>query len=297
MTVAIRSEGLTRRFGKVLAVDGVDFAVQSEAITAFLGPNGAGKTTTISLLLGLVKPQAGHCEVLGFPAGHPEGLARLGALVESPSLYEHLTGFENVEITRIMRNAPRSESDRVLSLVGLQKDARRPVRGYSLGMRQRLGLALALIGEPQLLVLDEPTNGLDPAGIQEMRSLIAGLPRQLGATVFLSSHILAEMEQVAQDVVVIHRGRIRYQGSLEEMGGPTLGTLRLRVDDPDRAVAVLTANGFQISPQGGHLQVEAPASEAPKVATDLVRAGLSLYELTPQRTSLETRFLAMTEGA
>ena len=297
MSVAIRAEGLTRRFGKILAVDRVDLAIRTGTITAFLGPNGAGKTTTISLLLGLLKPQAGHCDVLGFPAGHPEGLARLGALVESPALYEHLTGFENVEITRIMRDAPRSESDRVLTLVGLQRDARRPVRGYSLGMRQRLGLALALIGEPQLLVLDEPTNGLDPAGIQEMRELIAGLPRQMDATVFLSSHILAEMEQVAQDVVVIHRGRIRYQGPLAEMGGGTPDTLGLRVDDPDRALQVLAASGFTASPLGDVLRVEASTAEAPQVAANLVRAGLALYELTPQRTNLETRFLAMTEGA
>lgn len=297
MTVAIRSEGLTRRFGKVLAVDGADFAVRTGTITAFLGPNGAGKTTTISLLLGLVKPHSGTCEVLGYPAGDPEALGRLGALVESPALYEHLTGHENVEITRIMRDAPRSESDRVLSLVGLQKDARRPVRGYSLGMRQRLGLALALIGEPQLLVLDEPTNGLDPAGIQEMRSLIAGLPRLTGATIFLSSHILAEMEQVAEDVVVIHRGRIRYQGPLEDMGGATRGTLRLRLDDPDRALGILAGAGFAAVPEGGHLRVEALAADAPRIAAALVGAGLALYELTPQKTSLETRFLAMTEGA
>ena len=174
--VAIQSKGLTRRFGTFLAVDGVDLSVRTGAITAFLGPNGAGKTTTISLLLGLLKAQAGTCEVLGLPPGHPEALAQIGALVESPSLYDHLTGFENLEITRLMRDQPRTEVHRVLKQVDLERDARRPVREYSLGMRQRLGVALALMGQPRLLILDEPTNGLDPAGIQDMRTLIQRLP-------------------------------------------------------------------------------------------------------------------------
>src|SRR5512133_462577 len=181
MEHAIWSHGLTRRFGKTKAVADLDLQVREGAITAFLGPNGAGKTTTISLLLGLLKIDSGACEVLGQHPGHPAALAQIGALVESPSLYDHLTGLENLEITRLMRDIPRSSLDRVLKLVDLARDARRPVREYSLGMRQRLGMALALLGEPRLLILDEPTNGLDHAGIQDMRALIRSLPKETGA--------------------------------------------------------------------------------------------------------------------
>lgn len=296
MDMIITSQGLSRAFGARRVVDGLDLQVRTGTITGFLGPNGAGKTTTISLLLGLLKPSAGTAEVLGRPPGHPEALARLGAMVESPSLYDHLTGLENLEITRIMRDVPRSDLDRVLGLVDLSRDGRRPVREYSLGMRQRLGVALALLGEPQLLILDEPTNGLDPAGIQDMRELIRRMPAETGASIFLSSHLLAEMEQVAQDVVVIHRGRIRYQGPMEGLGGGAPEVLMLRVNDEARAIEVLGSRGLVAVPVGTYLQLEVPSSEAPRIATDLVQAGLALYELTPKKASLEARFLAITEG-
>ena len=296
MEFAIASKGLTRRFGKVAAVNGLDLSIREGTISAFLGPNGAGKTTTISMLLGLIKPQAGTCEVLGYPAGHPKALAQLGAMVESPSLYDHLTGSENVEITRLMRDLPRSESDRVLTLVGLKQDAHRPVRNYSLGMRQRLGMALALMGTTRLLILDEPTNGLDPAGIHEIRDLIRSLPQETGATVFLSSHILAEMEQVASHVVVIHRGCLRYQGPMEDLGTPGPAQIQVRVDDPARAQKHLAAQGFQAREEGGQLWVQAPESEAPRIAACLVEQGLALFELAPHKVNLEARFLALLEG-
>lgn len=296
MQEAIHAEGLTRRFGKVLAVDRVNFNVRVETITAFLGPNGAGKTTTISLLLGLIKPQSGNCEVLGYPPGHPRALSQLGAMVESPSLYDHLTGLENVEITRLMRDAPRTETDRVLSMVGLLPAARRPVRTYSLGMKQRLGLALALMGEPKLLILDEPTNGLDPAGIQEIRELIRSLPRDFGATVFLSSHILAEIEQVAADVVVIHRGQIRYQGPMEALGTPGPSQLQVRVEEPLKAIGILQAGGFRSQQEEHFLRVDADPTQAPEIASLLVAQGLRLFELTPRKVNLEARFMALLEG-
>ena len=218
MDHVILTQGLTHRYGPRLVVDSLNLQVRPQAVTGFLGPNGAGKTTTISLLLGLLKASAYTVEVLGLPPGHPSALARIGALVESPALYDHLTGLENLEITRLLRDLPRVEVDRVLGLVQLTQDARRPVREYSLGMRQRLGVALALMGRPRLLILDEPTNGLDPSGIQDMRELIRHLPLETGASVFLSSHLLAEVEQVAQDLVVIHRGKLRYQGPMEQLG-------------------------------------------------------------------------------
>lgn len=295
MALAIQSKDLTHHFGTVHAVDGVDLSIRAETITAFLGPNGAGKTTTIRMLLGLIRPTAGTCEVLGHPAGHPLALAQVGALVESPSLYDHLTGLENLEITRLMRNAPRSDVDRVLTLVDMKRDARRPVRDYSLGMRQRMAVALALMGEPRLLILDEPSNGLDPIGIQEMRELIRSLPRATGATVFLSSHILAEVEQVAMDVVVIHRGRLRYQGAMSEFGmaGPSLVTAR--VDDPLRAKAKLATLGFAVQAGDECLRIEASPTDVPRIASGLVEEGLSVFELVPHRVNLEARFLALLE--
>jgi len=297
MTVAIQSAGLTRRFGKMLAIRGLDLSVQAGTITAFLGPNGAGKTTTISLLLGLLKADAGSCEVLGLPPGHPEALARIGALVESPSLYDHLTGWENLEITRLMRGAPASDIDRVLKLVDLARDARRPVREYSLGMRQRLGMALALLGDPRLLILDEPTNGLDPSGIQDMRELIRSLPREVGTTVFLSSHLLAEVEQVAEDLVVIHKGRLRYQGSTAGLGAAGPAELMVRVGEAAKAQATLGALGFPAREAEGRLWIQAKEEEAPRIAVALVEQGCTLYELAPRKVNLEARFLALLEEA
>lgn len=297
MSYAIASTGLTRRFGKIVAVNGLDLKVRQAAITAFLGPNGAGKTTTISLLLGLIKAQTGTCEVLGHPPGHPEALAQIGAMVESPSLYDHLNGHENVEITRLMRAAPRSETERVLSLVGLAGDARRPVRDYSLGMRQRLGMALALMGQPRLLILDEPTNGLDPAGIQEIRELIRRLPAETGTTVFISSHILAEIEQVAQDVVVIARGSLRYQGPMEELGSPGLSQVVARVRDSKAAGQCLQDQGIRASMEGPWLWIEASQEEAPRIAKLLIEGGHDLYEIGPRRDNLEARFLGLLEEA
>jgi ABC-type multidrug transport system ATPase subunit len=297
MVSVIESAGLTRRFGSRMVVDGLDLHVNAHAITGFLGPNGAGKTTTIALLLGLLKAQAGSCEVLGLPPGHPEALAHIGALVETPSLYDHLTGRENLEITQLMRGVPLPDVDRVLKLVDLAQDARRPVREYSLGMRQRLGMALALLGEPRLLILDEPTNGLDPSGIQDMRELIRGLPRETGAAVFLSSHLLAEVEQVAGDLVVIHKGRLRYQGPTAGLGSSIEAELTVRVGDATRALAVLRELGFPIREDEGRLWIQARADEAPRIAAALVEKGCALYELAPHKVNLEARFLALLEEA
>lgn len=295
MEWVISTTKLTRSFARRLVVDGLDLQIRPQAITGFLGPNGAGKTTTICLLLGLLKASSGSCEVLGLPPGRPEALAHIGALVESPSLYDHLTGLENLEITRLLRDLPKTEIDRVLSLVDLTQDARRPVRDYSLGMRQRLGVALALMGSPQLLVLDEPTNGLDPAGIQDMRELIRNLPHETGASVFLSSHLLAEVEQVAEDLVVIHKGKLKYQGPTEQLGASDQAQLMVRVDDAALALAALERQGFVSRAAEGRILIQGSAAEAPRIASCLVEARCDLYELAPQRQNLEARFLALLE--
>ncbi len=294
--LAVSTQGLGHAFGKVLALRDLDLRVPEGCVSAFLGPNGAGKTTAIRLLLGLLKVRTGSATVLGLPPGHPQALARIGALVESPSLYPHLTGRENVEITRLMRNAPRFETDRVLGMVGLLEAAGRLVKGYSLGMRQRLGLALALMGEPRLVVLDEPTNGLDPSGIAEVRELICRLPRETGATVLVSSHLLAEVELMAEHLVVIHKGLLRFQGPLATFGGEAAVVL-VRVNDAPRAQELLSQEGLTVTPGEAHLRVEAPPEGAHRIAALLVRAGLDLHELVAERPSLERRFLTLVEGA
>ncbi len=292
----ISTHGLTHSYGRRVVVENLHLQVRSGTITGFLGPNGAGKTTTISLLLGLLKASAGSTEVLGLPPGDPKALAQIGALVESPALYDHLTGLENLEITRLMRDLPWAEVDRVLGLVHLAQDARRPVREYSLGMRQRLGVALALMGQPRLLILDEPTNGLDPSGILDMRELIRRLPLETGASVFLSSHMLAEVEQVAQDLVVIHRGRLRYQGPTEQLGAREQTELLVRVGDPAQAQKVLAREGFACQERDGKVVIQAALDEAPRIAACLVAGGCDLYELSPLKANLEARFLALLEA-
>ena len=297
MPSVIRAEHLSHRFGARAVLDDLTFSVRPGVVTGFLGPNGAGKTTTFSLRLGLLRPSGGRAEVLGLAPGDPRALAHIGALVESPALYDHLTGRENLEITRLLRQLPRSETDRVLGLVALSQDARRPVRDYSLGMRQRLGLALALLGDPRILLLDEPTNGLDPSGIQAMRDLLRALPRASGATVLLSSHLLSEVEQVAQDLVVIHRGRLRYQGPLSELGGEGAASLRVRVDAPEGARDLLRAAGFAWTESGEDVWIAATPEAGPAVADLLVRGGCGLKELHPRAVNLEARFLAPLEDA
>src|SRR5262249_32681543 len=203
-------------FGSVRAVDGVDLAVPPLSVYGFLGANGAGKTTTIRMLLGLIRPDAGDVRLFGEPLRQAPLalLARVGALVETPSLYPHLTGRENLRVTARLCGSTRAQIDRALAIVKLTADADRLVRGYSHGMQQRLGLALALVREPELLVLDEPTNGLDPSGIREIRELVRSFPNEHGVTMLISSHLLSEVEQIATNLGIIHRGRMLFQGSL-----------------------------------------------------------------------------------
>jgi ABC-2 type transport system ATP-binding protein len=225
--LAIETRSLTRSFGSRLAVDRLDLNVLRGSIYGFLGPNGAGKTTTIRLLLGLLEATAGSIFIEGeaFTRRQRTLLQGIGAVVEGPSLYPHLTGEENLEVTRRLRGASTAQIADVLTLVDLAADARSLVRVYSTGMRQRLALAVALLARPRLLLLDEPANGLDPSGIRELRLLLKRLAREQGVTVFVSSHALAEVEQVADDVGIIDRGRLLYQGALRELPGYGRDTL------------------------------------------------------------------------
>lgn len=294
--LAIATRALTRRFGQVTAVDDLSLVVPRGSVYGFLGLNGAGKSTTIRMLLGLIRPTSGNAAVLGLtiPQDRLRALGRVGALVEAPTVYPHLTGTENLKVTLRLLGARRKEVSRVLEVVGLSNAAHRLVREYSTGMRQRLGLALALVGEPELLILDEPTNGLDPRGIQEVRELVYELPRRLGVTVFLSSHILAEVEQVANHVGIIHRGRLVVQGALEELLQG--GRLRVGVSDPVKARDFLTGLGRSArTGENGTLLVEAlPGGDAATVNDILVRGGHPVSHLVYERASLEQVFFAAT---
>ena len=296
---AIVTLGLTRRFGQLTAVRDLSLHVPRGSVYGFLGLNGAGKSTTIRMLLGLLRPTAGEVALLGssMPRGRLSALGRVGALVESPTVYPHLTGVENLEATRRLLGAGRQGMLRALDVVGLSGAAGRLVREYSTGMRQRLGLALALIGEPELLVLDEPTNGLDPRGIQEVRDLVRGLPGRLGVTVFLSSHILAEVEQVASHVGIIHQGRLVAQGALEDLLGR--GLLRVGVGNSTEARDRLVGLGWPARHGGnGTLLVDVTQrDDAGAVNEILVGGGYRVSHLVYERASLEHVFFEATREA
>ena len=296
----IETRRLTRRFGARLAVDDLNLQAPEAGIYGFLGPNGAGKTTAIRMLLGLIRPDAGEVHLFGEPlaANRQSLMRRVGALVEAPSLYPHLTGRENLEVTRRMLGAPRAFIGPALEVVDLARDADRRVREYSLGMRQRLGLALALLNKPELLILDEPTNGLDPAGIHEMRDLLRRLPAEFGVTVFLSSHLLSEVEQTASHIGIIHEGRLLFQGTLSELQDAHKARLTVGVNQSEQAVQCLTAAGWGVQTlPDGMLSISATsAEEAIRVNQLLVGQRLEVFHLAPAQVSLEDIFLTLTGG-
>ncbi len=290
--ISIRN--LEKRFGKVHAVRGVDLTVERGQVYGFLGPNGAGKTTTLRMLLGLIRPSGGSLTVFGEPLSN-RTLGRIGALVETPSAYGHLTGTENLEVTRRMLGAPKANIARTLELVGLKDAAHRPVRGYSLGMKGRLSLAAALLNDPELLILDEPTNGLDPQGIREVRDLIRAFPAQ-GLTVLVSSHLLLEVEQIATHVGIIHHGAMRFEGSLERLRAKSRPSVQITVNDPERALGVLAMRGLAAERSANGVQFYA-VDQAASVNRALNEAGLEVSALTPKTDSLEDLFLELTKEA
>jgi lantibiotic transport system ATP-binding protein len=297
---AIETCGLTRRFGAQIAVDDLNLLAPEAGVYGFLGPNGAGKTTTIRMLLGLIRPDAGKVRLFGAPlAADRLSLMRMvGALVETPSLYPHLTGRENLEVTRRLLGAPRGLIDDALGIVKLTQDAGRRVREYSTGMRQRLGLALALLNKPRLLVLDEPTNGLDPAGIHEMRDLIRRLPAEFGATVFLSSHLLGEVEQIAGHIGIIHQGRLLFQGTLAELQARRRGHLVVGVKQAEQAMRSLSAAGWGAQRRDDGLLTVSAATpdDAARINGLLVNQGLEVFHIALAQASLEDIFLTLTDG-
>jgi ABC-2 type transport system ATP-binding protein len=288
MTAAVETIGLTKRYGRIVAVRDLALRVESGEVYGFLGPNGAGKTTTLRMLLGLVRPSAG--EIRRPP------LARVGALIEGPAFYPFLSGRENLRTLARRARVPATRVADVLHLVRLTDRAGDRYRTYSLGMKQRLGLAAAMLKRPDLLVLDEPTNGLDPAGMADMRETIRGLAND-GCTVLLSSHLLGEVRQICDRVGIINQGRLVAQQPIEELSG--LGSLRVVAEPVDRAEdkvrRILGASAVRVGPGG--LDVATEASMAPVINRALVAEGIAVHELRWQQPDLERVFLELTEGA
>jgi lantibiotic transport system ATP-binding protein len=292
MQLIIEITNLAKRFGKIEAVKNVSLNVQKGQIYGFLGLNGAGKTTTIRMILGLIYPSQGQIKVFNEKFSS-QSLKRIGSLVETPSAYSHLTGFENLEVMRSLRNAPKDRITEVLKIVGLTDAANRTAREYSLGMKGRLSLASALLHEPELLILDEPTNGLDPQGIREIRDLIRTFPA-LGITVLVSSHLLAEIEQIATNVGIISGGQMRFEGTLESLRNQHQSTLIIGVSDPISAQGILEQHGLRATLHESGLQLE-DVTLAARANRILIEAGLEVHALEIKRNSLEDLFIKITK--
>lgn len=306
---AIQTVGLTKRFGERTAVDRVDLDVPRASAFGFLGPNGAGKTTLIRMLLGLTQASAGSMSLLGrpVPQRRAEALERVGAIVEEPRFHPYLSGRENLSIVAAVRGPQAYERiDPALARVGLSERAGEKVRKYSLGMRQRLGVARCLLADPSLLILDEPTNGLDPGGIQEFREMIRAMVEREGRTVFLSSHLLDEVEKICDHAAIVDRGRIVIQGTIAELAeGGGRHELMVGVDDPQRALEVLDRcdHAQEAHSSDGGLRVVLATGTGVSVSEGsatvnaaLVGSGLAVWRLEPVRHSLEQRFLEITSS-
>jgi ABC-type multidrug transport system ATPase subunit len=292
---AIRTTALTKRYGPATGVFDLDLTVHRGEIYGFLGPNGSGKTTTMRMLVGLVRPTSGTVSVLGHPAGSRESLAGVGALIESPALYPHLSGRDNLRILARYASVPEARVDAVLDEVAMTAKAGVAFRAYSLGMRQRLAVAAALLKDPELLILDEPTNGLDPAGMADMRELVTRL-RGDHRTVLLSSHLLAEVELLCDRVGVIRQGRLVAEGTVAEVRGRIgTGTLTITTSDPGRAAGLLRALPAvrEVRIVDGVLHVAADPREAAAVNRLLVTSGIDVHELRHSPASLESAFFEL----
>lgn len=297
----LETRSLCKRYGAAMRVNGLNLSVPEGSIYGFLGPNGAGKSTTLKMALGLVHPTSGAVKLFGKEmnaANRRDILRRTGSLIEAPSYYGHLTGKENLEVIRQMKGAPEKDVDEVLRIVRLdgQKDKR--AAHYSLGMKQRLGLAGALLGYPKLLILDEPTNGLDPAGIQEMRELILELPERFGMTVVVSSHLLSEIDQIAGHVGIIREGELVFQDSMAALHGRSTHHLELRTENDPDAARLLRARGIEADIQDGRLTLPVLTDgETAEAVRALVESRVGVLRLEERQKSLEDIFLELTGRA
>jgi len=301
MTI-IETENLHFGFKKdKLVLKGINLKVEKGSIYGFLGPNGAGKTTTIRLLLGLLTPNSGSIKLFGksMPNNSLEIFNNIGAMIEMPSLYEHLTGFDNLEITSKIKEIPVKRIDEVLEIVKLTNAAKTKVKEYSMGMKQRLGLALALLSEPQLLILDEPTNGLDPQGMIETRELLQKLNEEFGITILVSSHLLSEIEKLVNHLGIINNGELIFQGTIQELHDLKLGNsfIRIETNNNEKAIAVLqSAFAINYNSENGVEIVFQNREQVAYICKTLVNEGLEIYHFTITSNDLESIFLNITNN-
>ena len=301
MMNSIETHGLSKQYGNALRVKHLDLCVPEGCIYGFLGPNGAGKSTTLKMILGLVRPTQGSIEVLGQPMARANRLAvlkQVGSLIESPSYYGHLTGEENLRIVQMLRGVPEKNIREVLQIVRLDNQQGKQVAHYSLGMKQRLGLAAALLGYPKLLILDEPTNGLDPAGIQEMRELIREMPARFDMTVVVSSHLLSEIDQMADHVGIIREGELVFQDTLTHLHDRSQHHLALRTANNPVAQALLTQRHISCTAEQDYLILPLlDDGQAADLIRFLTENRLDVIRLEERQKSLEDIFLELTGKA
>ena len=292
-STAVRAESLTKRFGRIVAVDDLSFSLEPGTITGFLGPNGAGKTTTLRMLLGLAAPTRGRALVFGQPyAAIRQPALRIGAVLEATDFHPGRSGRDHLRMLGAAADLPRSRIDDVLRLVELEQAAGRRVKGYSLGMRQRLGLAAALLGNPELLILDEPANGLDPEGIRWLRDFL----RSFAAgqkTVLISSHVLAEVAQTVDQVLIINRGKLVVESSLEQLTARVGGSVRIRTPEPGRLTEALKQAGIETTSSNEHALL-AHGTSSERVGDIAFAAQVPIHELIADSSSLEEVFLELT---
>jgi lantibiotic transport system ATP-binding protein len=298
----LQTRQLVYRYGQDTVLDGIDLRVPEGSIYGFLGPNGAGKTTTLRLLLGLLSRQQGEITLFGerLERNRIGILRRIGSMIESPSFYDHLTARENLRLLQTVHRCPPQRIDEVLALVGLADTGRKRTAQFSLGMKQRLGIATALLHDPALLILDEPTNGLDPNGIVEIRELLKRINRERGITLLISSHLLAEIEKLATHVGILHRGRLQFQGTIEALKQQqaAMRAVVLRTGDRDATLRVLTAAGVSAGAHDDGIAIPPlPRERIAAINRALVAAGVDVYEIGLERHDLESIFMDLVEAA
>jgi len=299
MEYIVQTEILSKSFGKEQAVSNINLKIRKGEIYGFLGPNGAGKTTTIRMLLGLMKPSSGTIKIFqkDITKERINILAKVGSLVENPSYYPHLTAYENLEALRKILGVPKSRIDEVLEIVRLKDVANKKVKGFSLGMKQRLGIAASLLHNPELLILDEPTNGLDPSGIIEIRNLIKRLPSEYGMTIIISSHLLSEIDQMATQVGIVTKGKMIFQDSIEAMRRFAQPKVLIKVSNDEKGWRSLVANGIKAEHKDGFILLDECSDEkVAHIVQILVQEGISVYRVEEEKRSLEEIFLQMTTG-
>ena len=298
MNNIIKTTNLCKEYDKTMRVNNLNLKVNKGEVYGFLGPNGAGKSTTLKMLLGLVKPTNGKIEILNKEFNDKNRISilkNIGALIESPSYYDHLTGLENMRIMQKLLNAPSKNIEKALEIVRLQNAKDKKVRNYSLGMKQRLGIAMAILNFPKLLILDEPTNGLDPSGIHEIRELIKSFPKKYGMTVIISSHLLSEIDMIATEVGIITEGKLVFQDKLEKLHERGEASILIKSDNLNTAKNILDINGIDSNIKDGYLVLgDLQDSVVSRINSFLVNSGVNIYRIEKNQKSLEEIFMELT---